>query len=365
MEKFINSCKDFVRPVVEPFGEFLGIRTLYAGIILLALAIIFVVSLTLSIVKAVKVKKQKAVALEKAKASANDEKVQQTAIVQQTVDAQNAKEEAPVEQASCEEPAPVTEPVKAPVKQTKAPAKKTLQGKWVVEIKSENEYMSKLLASNGEVMLSSEIYSSEEGARTGISTIIKWVEDGQFVIYQDKKNNYYYKLKTAGNRLICVGEIYSSKEQCESAVETVKRIAKGASISKELIEGERYLDYTPEPLSEEVKGLKGKWKVEKLENGKFSARLYASNGQLMMATEEVLAKKNALAGIEAVKKNALAGNFIVEKDKSGRFYYKLRNIQKSVICIGETYDTLDACISSLESVRRFALNSVVVLEQAE
>ena len=80
----------------------------------------------------------------------------------------------------------------------------------------------------------------------------------------------------------------------------------------------------------------------------------------MLATEEVASKKNAESAVDSVKKNALAGNFIIDRDKFGRFYYKLRNVQKSVICIGEAYESLDSCVSAIESVRRFALNSELV-----
>ena len=80
----------------------------------------------------------------------------------------------------------------------------------------------------------------------------------------------------------------------------------------------------------------------------------------MLATEEVSKKANAVSSIESVKKNAEAGNFVIDKDKFGRFYYKLRNAQKSVICMGEAYDSLDNCVSAIESVRKFALNSPVV-----
>ena len=251
---------------------------------------------------------------------------------------------------------PTTKKVAEPVKEPKK-----LNGKWTVEFKGDGEYISKLAASNGEVMLSSEIYTTEEGARNGIATIVKGVDSGKFVIYQDKSKNYYYKLKTAGNRLLCVGEIYKSKERCLKAVETVKRIAKNSPISEELNSSDTYAVYTPQPLdvSDVKKGLRGKWKIETTEEGNFTAKLYASNGQLMLATEEVALEKSAKNAITAVKKNAAEGNFIIDHDKFGRFYYKLRNVQKSVICIGEAYDTLESCTSAIESVRRFAATAVI------
>lgn len=239
----------------------------------------------------------------------------------------------------------------------KKPPKKLL-GKWVVEKKSKKEYIAVLLASNGEVMLTSEPYSTEQGARGGIETIKKGVETGNFVIYRDKSGEYYFKLKSASNRLLCAGEIYKTRERCVSAAESVKRLARDAVSVSGLVEGKEYVDYVPatDVTYEAKKGVRGKWAIENGENG-FSARLYANNGQLMLATEEVAVRRNAVKAIDAVTKSAASGNFVIDKDKFGRFYYKLRNSQNSVICIGEAYDTLDNCISALESVRRFAASA--------
>ena len=269
---------------------------------------------------------------------------------EKTEELQKEEKEAPVKK---------SEPKKTPAKKDEKPTKK-LNGKWIIEVKGQGEYLAKLCASNGEVMLTSEIYTTEDGARGGVATIKKGVDTGKFIVYQDKNGNYYYKLKTANNRLLCVGEIYKSKEQCLKAVESVKRLAKDASISAELNKGVQYIDYIPAPVNSEIKkGTRGKWRIEKTDDDAYSAKLYASNGQLMLATEEVAQKKSALNAILAVKKNAEAGNFIIDKDKFGRYYYKMRNAQKSVICIGEAYDTLESCTSAIESVRRFALTAVV------
>lgn len=236
---------------------------------------------------------------------------------------------------------------------------KRMLGKWRVALKGEGEYLSMLYASNGEVMLTSEIYSTEEGARSGIATIIKGIETGNFVIYRGKGGDYYYKLKSAGNRLLCVGEIYKTKDGCEKAVESVKRIAKDSPILDEVNEGEKFIDYTPAQVVPPQKKAMGKWKIEQAENGGFSAKLYANNGQLMLATEEVAARKTAEKAVESVRKNCADGNFFIDKDKFGRFYYKLHNAQKSVICTGETYDTVDGVVSAIESVRRFASNAEI------
>ena len=262
---------------------------------------------------------------------------------------------------------PKTENTKGEKTMAKAPAKAKTEkkrpvGKWTVEIKSEGEYLAKLSASNGEVMLSSEIYTTEDGARKGIDTIIKNIEADNFSIYQDKDKDYFYKLKTANNKLLCVGEIYDSKTKCAKSIESVKRIASDAVIDETLVEGTKYVDYTPikNPKYEVKKGATGKWKIEQTEDGKFSAKLYASNGQLMIATEEVNSATTAKNAMKLVIENSAEGHFIIDRDKFGRFYYKLRNAQKQMICIGEAYDKLDSCTSALESVRRFAQTAVLV-----
>ena len=264
--------------------------------------------------------------------------------------------------------APAAQAAKQPAKQTaKQPAKaakpeakpepKRMLGKWRIIVKGENAYIAALYASNGEVMLTSEIYSTEDGARSGVDTIRRGAETGNFVIYRDKGGDYYFKLKSSGNRLLCVGEIYKTKDACEKAAESVKRIAKDSPLLIRVTEGERFITYTPAQVTPPPKKSQGKWRIEEGENGGFSAKLYANNGQIMLSTEEVASRKTAEKAIESVRKNCAAGNFYIDKDKFGRFYYKLHNVQKSVICTGETYDKVDAVVSAIESVRRFASNA--------
>ena len=292
------------------------------------------------------------------------------------------KEQTVKAEVKAEKPAPKkaenkeTAPSKAEKKPTASATTKTAttkktesvkpSGKWTVEIKSADEFMAKLYASNGEEMLTSEIYTTEEGARNGIATLVKNItETGEFLIYEDKRKNYYYKLKNKNNRLLCVGEIYKTKDQCLKAVESVKRIVLNAAIEEELVKGDEYLPYVPEKLDKNAIKTVGKWKIELTDDKKYSAKLYANNGQLMLATEGFASKDTAVDAIESVKKNSFDGNFIIDRDKFGRFYYKLRNAKKTVLCIGESYDTVDGCKNAIESVRRNAFVSELVEDAKE
>lgn len=361
-----------MKDIINKIANLLSVDQTIATLVLIGVALVVVLLIVGIIALAVKKsRKNKSVSKDLLEEQAKEELKEEVApAVEPEIVEEKAElvEEKPVAKKPVAKKAEKAEPVEAKEEQhvsakktaTKKPVKK-LNGKWTIEIKREKEYIAQLLASNGEIMLNSEVYSTPEGAKNGIATIINGVKNGKFVIYNDKSGEYYFKLKSANNKLLCAGEIYKTKDRCLSAVESVKRIAENSPIADGIDVGHKFVEFTLSPLNDQVlSGAKGKWKVEQTEQGLFLARLYANNGQLMLSTEEVSKKANAVSSIESVKKNAEAGNFVIDKDKFGRFYYKLRNVQKSVICIGEAYDSLDTCVSAIESVRKFALNSPIV-----
>lgn len=102
-------------------------------------------------------------------------------------------------------------------------------GKW--EIKQEDgRYFADLKASNGEIMLRTETYSSLSGTKSGIETLKKNIEMENYAINLDKNGNFVFKIFSTARRLLCIGEGYSTREQCEKAFGSVKRFSKTAKI---------------------------------------------------------------------------------------------------------------------------------------
>lgn len=241
---------------------------------------------------------------------------------------------------------------KAEVKTTETEAKK-ITGKWVIKEKGEGEFVAFLYANNGELILTSEIYASEESARTGIETIKKNI-GGDVQIYKDKNRNYYFKLKSVKNRILCVGETYKTRDLCENAADSVKRFADSPvqdGVEKD-ITVIKYVLPKKEPKLDERSAYSGKWVIEK-DDDTYMAKLFASNGELLLNSESYVSYASAKSAIETIKTNGIAGNFIIDSDKKGRYFFKLRSAQKATLCIGETYAQLSACQSAIESVRRF------------
>lgn len=236
-----------------------------------------------------------------------------------------------------------------PVKEAKATV-----GKWIIKEKGEGEFVVFLYANNGEIMLTSEIYTSEESARAGIDTIRKNVDGGTFVNYKDKNKNYYFKLKSVKNRILCVSETYKSEALAESAKESVKRFVSSpvqSGVEKDITVIKYVLPKKEEPVDARS-AYSGKWKIEK-DGDTYMAKLFASNGELLLNSESYVSYASAKSAISTIVTNGVAGNFIIDSDKKGRYFFKLRSAQKATLCIGETYAKLDSCQSAIESVRRF------------
>mgnify|MGYP002521820710 CR=1 FL=1 len=231
-------------------------------------------------------------------------------------------------------------------------ATKKVAGKWIVKEKGEGEYVAFLYANNKEVLLTSETYSTVDGAKKGVATIQKNATDENFAIYKDKNKNFYFKLKNSKNRFLCVGETYPNRNACLNSIESVKKFV-DSPISDAVEKDITLIKYVPTPEYKlPQKKYSGKW-IIKEEDGEYTAELHASNGELLLSSESYASYASAKDAIDNIRQNGIAGNFIVDSDKKGRYFFKLRNATKVTLCVGETYSQLQACLSAIDSVRSF------------
>ena len=240
---------------------------------------------------------------------------------------------------------------------TVTPAAKKVTGKWLIKEKGEGEFVAYLQANNKEVMLTSETYSSSDGARKGIVTIQKNAADeNNFTYYCDKNKNYFFKLKTPQNRFLCAGATYPNKSACLKSIESVRKFI-DSPVSDAIEKDITIINYAaPKQDSAAEKKYSGKWIIEKVEDA-FMAKLYASNGELLLSTESYASYASAKEAIDNITENGLKGNIIIDSDKKGRYFFKIRNAQKLTLCVSETYAQLPAVTSAIESVRGFLKTS--------
>ena len=241
-------------------------------------------------------------------------------------------------------------------------------GKWVIcrvvtdDNDSEEMYFFELHASNGEKLLSSEEYTTYNGAIRGIETHKSNILRNNFRITLSKRGDYIFKLLNGKGMLLCMGEHYATRARCESAIESAKRFARTAFVDENIQDQVVKMppeDETPiEPLAE---GYNGKWVIDcntSPEGEKvFYFELFANNGERLLSSEEYTTYIGAVNGIHTHKTNIQKGNFRISLTKHGDYIYKLLNGNGQLLCLGEHYKTKRRCQNAVESVKRFALNS--------
>ena len=249
-------------------------------------------------------------------------------------------------------------------------------GKWSIyrvitgQENEEETYFFELHASNGEKLLSSEEYTSYNGALRGIETHKTNIEKGNFKITVSKKGDFIFKLLSGKNLLLCMGENYPTKTRCESAIESTKRFAKTAVLDEsvhDLVIKVPVEDDT-DTVYDLPSGVGGKWIISSTQGADgesvYYFELFANNGEKLLSSEEYTTYVGAVNGIATHKANIEKGNFRISLTKRGDYIYKLLNGNGQLLCLGEHYKTKRRCQNAVESVKRFAKNSPVLADSA-
>ena len=121
-------------------------------------------------------------------------------------------------------------------------------GKFVVK-QTATGFKFDLKAGNGEVIATSEIYTTEAACRKGVESVRKNapvanVEDQtvenyavashpKFEMYEDKGGEFRFRLKARNGQIIATSEGYTTKANCENGIESVKKNAPEAEVVKE------------------------------------------------------------------------------------------------------------------------------------
>lgn len=98
-------------------------------------------------------------------------------------------------------------------------------GKWQI-VTEGRSYYANLIASTGEILLSSPSYTALSGVKSGIETIRQNIEKNNFAISVDASGKYFFKIYSSATRLLCVSDGFSSLELCKNAIKNAKKIAK-------------------------------------------------------------------------------------------------------------------------------------------
>lgn len=227
------------------------------------------------------------------------------------------------------------------------------KGKYEI-FKDSGFFRYRLKASNGEVLIESELYETEKAVNEAVEIVRKNVENGIYQIVDDKNDSFIYKLSSRNHRTLVVSSPYSTKKGAEDAKEAFKRNALTDTVvylsdSKKSSKGtmEMYVD-TSTTLDD--KGL-----YEVFPNGKkFYFILKNSKGVVLCQSPDFVSKTSCITALENFRSVVYDGVFYICKDKNGKFQFKLYNKQNKLIMTGELLDTKAKVQTVIRNIRKFA-----------
>jgi uncharacterized protein YegP (UPF0339 family) len=103
--------------------------------------------------------------------------------------------------------------------------------KFEITTRKNGEFQFNLKAGNGQMILSSEGYSSKSGCQGGIDSVKKNApNDGNYDRKTSSNGKYYFNLKASNGQIIGSSEMYESTSGRDNGIESVKKNAPGAEV---------------------------------------------------------------------------------------------------------------------------------------
>lgn len=104
-------------------------------------------------------------------------------------------------------------------------------GKFVISTRKNGEYQFNLKASNGQVILSSEGYTTKAACENGVASVKKNAADmNRFDKLTAKNGKFYFNLKAGNGQIIGTSEMYESDAGRSNGIKSVHENAPDATV---------------------------------------------------------------------------------------------------------------------------------------
>lgn len=108
-------------------------------------------------------------------------------------------------------------------------------GKFEITRRKNDEFQFNLKATNGQVILNSEGYTTKAACMNGIESVKKNSQDeSKFDVLESKNGKHYFNLKATNGQIIGSSQMYESLAGCQNGVQSVMKNAPEAEIVEEL-----------------------------------------------------------------------------------------------------------------------------------
>lgn len=106
-----------------------------------------------------------------------------------------------------------------------------MSGKFQIDKATNEQFIFRLKAGNGENILASEQYTTKAACENGIESVRKnSQEDDRFERKEAKDGRHYFVLKAANHQIIGQSQMYKSTSAMENGIESVQNNAPDAKV---------------------------------------------------------------------------------------------------------------------------------------
>ncbi|MCQ2145543.1 MAG: YegP family protein [Bacteroidales bacterium] len=103
--------------------------------------------------------------------------------------------------------------------------------KFEVKVAKNGQFYFNLKAGNGEIILSSEMYTTKRACMNGIASVKKNAPDeGKFEVKTAANGKLHFNLKAANHQVIGSSQMYASESGCKNGIASVMKNAPEAEV---------------------------------------------------------------------------------------------------------------------------------------
>lgn len=107
-------------------------------------------------------------------------------------------------------------------------------GKFVISTRKNEDFQFNLKAGNGQIILTSQGYSSKAACDNGIESVrTNSQDDSKFERLTASNDKFYFNLKAGNGQIIGSSQMYEAESGMENGIESVKKNAPDATVEDE------------------------------------------------------------------------------------------------------------------------------------
>lgn len=104
-------------------------------------------------------------------------------------------------------------------------------GKFVISERKNGEFQFNLLAGNGQIILSSEGYTTKSACENGVESVRKNAQnDARFEKKTASNGKFHFNLKATNGQVVGTSQMYESESSRDNGIESVKNNAPDAKL---------------------------------------------------------------------------------------------------------------------------------------